>query len=730
MSGPLGHFVYLSKPLFSFPVLTGIVAVLPYASLILTGDLVLADSPYSDYLSFQVPMREFAQREFASGRFPHWNPLVGCGIPMHATQQLALCYPLLTPLLWLFSANIAIKVSMFLHIILCYIGQYLLARRMNLTPTSSAISGLIVTQSGFLTNHLAVGHVAMVLDYAILPWYLLSVVSICRQPSWLATTGFAITVGGMLLIGHPQVPYYALLMGGMWALGSLVFGAAAKKRIAVCSCFISGLIIAILVASIQLIPAIELARDNRGMAERGTLAYASQYALDCVDIFRQLFPPLRGNPLVEIPEFHPPDFIHEKVSYLGILTWCLIIRSALYRSSDRWTRAAALLSIFAFAVSLGNSTILFRLIGGVIPGLYLFRCPARILGVASVFLALLAARGFDVQSTSKESSTKVQLLRSIPLLLVMDAVLMFLLDQSIFVPKWTGWTHFVMEQIPGEIQMSAAIMLASLAFLFWRGKLSDRVQGLLAFGILALDLGYFNVRAVRYQVDDPPRLPRIVLNEDRQFRFVEGPETLRFSKDAVRYSRLVPQATRFQVRMIGTNEGGVLPAACEVLYRNLQEDPEKTLRQSSCRNIVSHPKHPQSTPVVEPLPRVRFIPDSNHGKASGQDLVKILIDEPQSIEVQIETPLGGQFVVADTFYPGWSALIDGDPVQIDRVDNCFRGVQVPAGDHLIQMQFRSESFIFGSRLTIVGSLAIVVLALLTVRERFIKRHSLSVSTPS
>jgi len=48
-------------------------------------------------------------------------------------------------------------------------------------------------------------------------------------------------------------------------------------------------------------------------------------------------------------------------------------------------------------------------------------------------------------------------------------------------------------------------------------------------------------------------------------------------------------------------------------------------------------------------------------------------------------------VLADTYYPGWHAYIDGERVPIYKVNYCLKGAMVPAGTHQVFFRFEPES---------------------------------------
>lgn len=82
--------------------------------------------------------------------------------------------------------------------------------------------------------------------------------------------------------------------------------------------------------------------------------------------------------------------------------------------------------------------------------------------------------------------------------------------------------------------------------------------------------------------------------------------------------------------------------------------------------------------------------------------------EPNQLVYKVSAPKDGVVVFSEVYYPGWQATIDGQPVDIARADYILRAMNVPAGEHTIEMWFNPQS------IHVTESIAYVALALLLV----------------
>lgn len=86
---------------------------------------------------------------------------------------------------------------------------------------------------------------------------------------------------------------------------------------------------------------------------------------------------------------------------------------------------------------------------------------------------------------------------------------------------------------------------------------------------------------------------------------------------------------------------------------------------------------------------------------------------PRRIAYELETDASRLLVLSEIYYPaGWTAELNGERVDIHRVNYLLRGISVPAGKHTLEMAFNPASYIWGKRISLIAT--IVVYGLLFV----------------
>jgi uncharacterized membrane protein YfhO len=85
-----------------------------------------------------------------------------------------------------------------------------------------------------------------------------------------------------------------------------------------------------------------------------------------------------------------------------------------------------------------------------------------------------------------------------------------------------------------------------------------------------------------------------------------------------------------------------------------------------------------------------------------------LQDAANRVTIRAVLDAPGYLVLADTWYPGWRATVDGEPAEILRANYAFRAVWLEAGEHVVEMVYRPLSVIGG------GAVSLAALVLLAV----------------
>ena len=81
---------------------------------------------------------------------------------------------------------------------------------------------------------------------------------------------------------------------------------------------------------------------------------------------------------------------------------------------------------------------------------------------------------------------------------------------------------------------------------------------------------------------------------------------------------------------------------------------------------------------------------------------RIVREDPQEIEIDVEMETPGLVILSDLWYSGWQAELDGRSVPIVHANYSLRGVELPAGHSTVVMSYKPASLIWGLRLSLAG----------------------------
>ncbi len=110
--------------------------------------------------------------------------------------------------------------------------------------------------------------------------------------------------------------------------------------------------------------------------------------------------------------------------------------------------------------------------------------------------------------------------------------------------------------------------------------------------------------------------------------------------------------------------------------------------------------------------------------SDGDDLehCRIVVAQPQRIDLAVQLQQPGVVVLNDLYYPGWTAtLLDEDESELERVpilrtNRILRGIRLPAGSHRVSFRYRPVDFYAGALLSGLAWLAVMAAAVVFIRR--------------
>ena len=100
------------------------------------------------------------------------------------------------------------------------------------------------------------------------------------------------------------------------------------------------------------------------------------------------------------------------------------------------------------------------------------------------------------------------------------------------------------------------------------------------------------------------------------------------------------------------------------------------------------------------------------GQSVPQDdtsIVKMTQYKPNNLTYEVKSSKGGVIVFSEIYYPGWKATVDGQPVELGRVNYVLRALNVKPGNHKVVLDFHPTSLKTTEAIAYVGYVVLLIL---------------------
>lgn len=149
------------------------------------------------------------------------------------------------------------------------------------------------------------------------------------------------------------------------------------------------------------------------------------------------------------------------------------------------------------------------------------------------------------------------------------------------------------------------------------------------------------------------------------------------------------------------NQRAVPRASLQTSYQ-LADDPTALERFASAGVAATQPVVLLDR-APEPAP-----PASGSTAANSPGEVRWLLDSAQELRLETQADFPALLLVTDSWSPGWSATVDGQPAAVLRANYLHRAVSLPAGRHVIEFRYRVPNFAGGAACSLAACVVAMV----------------------
>jgi hypothetical protein len=721
-------------------------ALFPYWRLLTFGVVFITDDYFaSDIYNGELAGRVLIGQLIRQGEAPVWTSSLCSGLPLAGSAADPIGLAAFT----LFRPAVALDLFVIVLLLVAAHGSYGLARRFGADRTGAVLAGLAFAGSGYIACQLK--HLSIVSTVVWLPVGLTLIdralaPGVTNPPGKggraLVMAAFGLVFAQQVLSGFPQSAYICALVYGSFALfrtiGDRGGGGALTARIVRLAGIGVATMLGAAAGAVVLLPLSALGAVS-DRAEVLGYDWSTRLAYWPSNVLTFLMPYINGD--ISNNTYIGPPFFWEDYGYIGILAFLLAVYGGIRERRRPVVIFSIALTIAAYLCVLGGATPFFRIVYELVPGMKMFRFPTRFLIVVELGLAVLAAVGLtrlrqDLTRRWPHPSGAPRLIaiaicagtaldlfihqpRQNPMvpaaqwMAAPPAVDVVKGDSSqprTFTPRQRdlhrrafqlahGWSnvepYFEIRDVlqpntgGGFWNTPSADCYAGIAARWYVDVWGDHNRETSLVSLLAaLD---FENRVLRVH----PALPKIMKTYGVSHVLSPYPQQQGAALPLVRQA-----GNAYVYRIDGAARVRVVGAARHV-----------TSDQDTARRLLDAAFDPDREILLYDAPAsVRPVTDDSAAAAASMVPATAAIVRENTREVVIDAtaPDDAFLLLADTFYPGWTAHVDGAATPIYRANHSVRGIQLPKGRHEVRFTYEAPGFALGLQITVVATALLLI----------------------
>lgn len=729
--------------------LVGLLCIFVYFSPIIFGQkMFLSDGQYGAY--------------FEASAF--WSRYWAGGWPVMADVVSMPLYPVRLAMMALGFSFDAFVVAAYL---IAFLGTFLLFRR-RVEPGPACIGALVFILSGWMQSHLP--HTSMIHTAVWLPWMLWGfelIASSNKHESWFGPLVLAAATFMSCTAGHLQITLYSMLL--VTAYG--IFLSIRPTRLRLLLTGFAAILCGVALAAPSLIPTLELSSHTfRAQLDAKTIF---DYSFPINELPSLVLPLVFGaSPYGWFGEAYiGPGNMGETLTAVPAIVLALVLVS-IFAKGARRSYIFFWLSVLFFSIcfSLGNAIQPFGWITEFTPILNRFRAPSRHLLETSIALGALSALGTQALLGRLEFGEVIKVIVSLSVLTVLAVISTVLFYANVgqilgHVPNPLINYSFIAAIL---LLLTTAICILVISNKEYRTNKILIIIGLI-FSFQTAIVGYqfpWRVYAPdnRYLDErDWSHRFRSLIGSDYRVLAMDGYEAQVFNPDQSRVDQLRtlgwygPLLNRSMAELSGLTTGGwtrrevLLPSSqaldlLSVRYVSINERDRHLLDANPQRwkflqaygnelvyeNLFALPRarvvcdlyfindaskileaiYYQNTSQIS-LNRNALILGTAGANSAGSDecngTATIEKETAGGLIIVARTSAPSYLVISDTWYPGWSASVNGKPQEVMLVNHALRAVPLEAGGNVVKLNFVPQKFWASLAITFLACVMLFVL---------------------